>query len=199
MTTQIAGVLLAAGAGRRFGGRKLLHPLPGGSAPLGILAWEHLRSALSWSVVVVRTGDEEVGALYRAAGAQVVVSAEAERGMGHSLASGVRATASAAGWVIGLADMPRVQPQTIRMIAQALASGARIAVPVYQGARGHPVGFSASLRDRLLACAGDAGARALLQEHAAEVVKVAVDDCGVLQDVDTPEDLARVATAADRR
>jgi molybdenum cofactor cytidylyltransferase len=187
MSASIAGVLLAAGAGRRFGGAKLLHTMPDGT-PIGIAAWQHLRCALQQSVVVVRPGDEALAQRFRAAGAQLVVSPDAERGMGHSLASGVAATSDARGWVIALADMPNLRSPTIAAVAAAISAGARIALPLYRGQRGHPVGFSAVCREELLALSGDNGARALLQQHAAEVIQLEVDDPGVLQDVDTRAD-----------
>jgi molybdenum cofactor cytidylyltransferase len=177
--TAAAGVLLAGGAARRFGGGKLLHPLPGG-LPIGIAAWRNLRHALDRTVVVVRAGDEALAQLFRGEGAQVVVSQEAVQGMGHSLASGVSATADACGWVIALAD--------IRAIAAAIEGGAPLALPVYRGERGHPVGFSARCRGELLALTGDSGARSVLQRYADEAVKLEVDDPGVLQDVDTIQD-----------
>ena len=62
-------------------------------------------------------------------------------------------------------------------------------MPIHHGERGHPVGFAASLREDLLALRGDAGARGVLQRYAAEVVTVEVDDPGILQDVDTHDDL----------
>jgi molybdenum cofactor cytidylyltransferase len=185
--TAAAGVLLAGGAARRFGGGKLLHPLPGG-LPIGIAAWRNLRHALDRTVVVVRAGDEALAQLFRGEGAQVVVSQEAVQGMGHSLASGVSATADACGWVIALADMPNVAPQTIRAIAAAIEGGAPLALPVYRGERAHPVGFSARCRGELLALTGDSGARSVLQRYADEAVKLEVDDPGVLQDVDTIQD-----------
>jgi molybdenum cofactor cytidylyltransferase len=187
MTASVAGVLLAAGAARRFGGAKLLHPMPDGR-PVGIASWDNLRAALQRTIVVVRAGDEAIGQRFRAAGAQVVVSADAELGMGHSLASGVAATPDAQAWIIALADMPNVRPQTIEAVASAIRTGARIALPVYHGERGHPVGFSAACREELLALSGDSGARSLLQRHAADVIRVEVDDPGVLQDIDTRED-----------
>ena len=195
MVIRIAGILLAGGAARRFGGGKLLHALPDGT-PIGVAAWHNLRAALDPVVVVVRRGDDALAARFGREGARVVVSEDAERGMGHSLASGVAATADAPGWVIALADMPGVRPATITAVAQAIADGARIALPVHNGERGHPVGFSAACRDELLALSGDSGARALLQRYAAEVVRLQVDDPGVLQDIDTRADAERIGTQA---
>ncbi len=192
----VTGVLLAAGAGSRFGGRKLLHRLADGT-PIGIAAWRNLTQALPASLVVVRTGDDELERAFIQVGARVVRCDDAAQGMGHSLACGIRASPDAAGWVIALADMPRVAPESILEVArQVQGAGGRIAVPFYRGTRGHPVGFSASHRAALLALQGDAGARALLQQCSADVVRVELDDPGILQDVDTREDAAKLADAA---
>ena len=187
----IAGILLGAGAGSRFGGGKLIHPLSDG-IPIGVRAWLTLSAALPDVTVVVRTGDDRVEAMFREVGASVVLCPDAHLGMGHSLGCAVRATPSAAGWVIALADMPAVLPSTIRAIAQRLEQGSGIVVPVHRGERGHPVGFSADYRDRLMDLAGDSGARAILKESAASVERIEVDDPGVLQDVDTREDFERL-------
>ena len=189
----IGGILLAGGAGARFGGRKLLHALPDGT-PMGAAAWRNLRAALKDTVVVVREDDDELAALMAGAGARVVRCKDARLGMGHSLVCGVRVLERAAGWVVALADMPQVRPDTIAALVEGLRAGARIVVPVWNGQRGHPVGFAASCREELLALSGDSGARALLERHAAEVVRVPVDDPGIVQDVDTKEDAARLKT-----
>lgn len=190
----IAGILLAGGAGSRFGGRKLLHPLADGT-PIGLAAWRNLRAVLEGSVAVVREGDDELARLLTDDSATVIRCRDARLGMGHSLVCGVHALEEASGWVVALADMPRVQPQTIARIADRLRVGARIAVPVWDGQRGHPVGFARSCRDELLALTGDSGARALLERHAAEVVWTPVDDPGIVEDVDTREDAARLRDA----
>ena len=62
--------------------------------------------------------------------------------------------------------------------------------PVFAGRRGQPVGFAARWQSALLALEGDEGARAILRQHAALLHTLASDDPGVLQDVDTPADLA---------
>lgn len=187
----ISGILLGAGAGSRFGGGKLIHPLFDGT-PIGVRAWRTLSAALPEVTVVVRAGDVRAEAMFREVGASVVLCPDAHLGMGHSLACAVRATASAAGWVIALADMPAVLPSTICAIGQRLEQGSGIVVPVHRGERGHPVGFSADYRDRLMGLTGDSGARAILKESAASVERIEVDDPGILQDVDTHEDVRRL-------
>jgi molybdenum cofactor cytidylyltransferase len=86
--------------------------------------------------------------------------------------------------------MPWVRRESIIAVLDQLAAGAAIAAPLLHGRRGHPVGFSARYRSELLALRGDTGARALLAAKAHHIVTVAVDDPGVLRDVDTPADLA---------
>jgi molybdenum cofactor cytidylyltransferase len=106
-----------------------------------------------------------------------------------SLAEGVRAASDAHGWVVALADMPYIRPDTVRVIARALAEGAAIAAPAYRGARGHPVGFARRFFDELSALRGDAGARETLHAHPDWVTLYEVDDPGVLRDIDEPSDL----------
>jgi molybdenum cofactor cytidylyltransferase len=119
-----------------------------------------------------------------------VVCKNAADGMGTSLAAGIKATADADGWVIALADMPFIRPETIRLIAKGIVEGAAIAAPSYQGERGHPVGFARRFRDDLLALNGDEGARQLLKAHPDWITLFEVDDPGVLRDIDTPGDLS---------
>ena len=149
-----------------------------------------LRAALTRVQVVVRPGEAALRALLEAEGAPVVECALAPLGMGHSLACGVAAAAEATGWVVTLGDMPRLQSQTIRAVAACLESGAGIAIPTFGGRRGHPVGFSARHRSDLLALSGDEGARHIVRSASSAVVELALDDPGVLADVDTREDLA---------
>jgi len=175
----------------RFGGRKLLHPLADGT-PLGVASLRNLRVAIPRTVAVVRAGDEELLRLLCAEGTPVLECADAVLGMGHSLAAAVAHESSASGWVVALGDMPCIAPRTIALIAQALARGAQIVVPVVAGKRGHPVGFARRFRDQLIALRGDSGARSILSAHAAQIREIEVADAGIVRDVDTPADAQRL-------
>ena len=188
---RIVGILLAAGKGTRFGGDKLLARLGDGSA-LGARSARNLRQALGEVVAVVRPEDHVLQALLAQEGCRVEPCATAWQGMGASLAHGVRATQGADGWVVALADMPAIAPATIRAVAAVLAAGAPVAAPFYRGNRGHPVGFAAAYEGRLAALAGDAGARDILREDVGRMHKIECDDPGVLADVDTQEQFARL-------
>jgi molybdenum cofactor cytidylyltransferase len=187
---RIAGILLAGGSATRFGADKLLHPLADGT-PIAVASARNLIAAVPRVVAVVRPGAPELERALRAAGAEVTVCDRAAEGMGATLAHAVRAAGDAEGWVVALADMPFVRPETIRRVAEAIEGGAAIAAPQFGGERGHPVGFAGKFRAALGALAGDAGAREILKAHAAAVARVEVDDPGVVRDIDTPADLAR--------
>ena len=188
MAANICGILLAAGASKRFGSDKLLHRLPGGT-PVAAAALANLRAALPHVIAVVRPGAAALENLLSEAGATVIQCVNAEEGMGASLAAAVSASGDASGWVIALADMPYIRPQTIEQVAAALAAGADIVAPAYRGERGHPVGLSARFRAQLEALHGDEGARALLKQNASLIELIEVDDPGVCRDIDTPADL----------
>src|SRR5262245_62074845 len=160
----IAAILLAAGSGSRFGGEKLLHPLEDGVA-IAAHAARNLLAVTPDVIAVVRWGDFPLYNMLEADGCQVTMSQDAALGMGAILAHGVAQARGADGWVVALADMPRISPDTTRRIFEALEEGALIAAPVCKGERGHPVGFGAALREELLALQGDQGARAVLARH----------------------------------
>jgi molybdenum cofactor cytidylyltransferase len=187
----ITGILLAAGNSSRFGSDKLLHPLADG-VPMAIAALRNLKAAVDDVVAVIRPGRRDLAARLQAEGARVIENSEADRGMGTSLACGVRAAADADGWVVALADMPYIRPATIRRVADALSAGAPLAAPVWAGTRGHPVGFAKRLGRELSALSGVEGARALLLRQSEDIELFECNDPGVLVDVDTPADLGRV-------
>jgi molybdenum cofactor cytidylyltransferase len=185
------GVLLAAGTGSRFDPdglrNKLLAPLPGGTC-VAREAAHRLLLVVPKVIAVVRPGAETLACVLNEAGCDVVYSADAERGMGASLAAAVSAAADAESWIVALADMPRIAVETIAAVARAVDEGATLAAPFYEGQRGHPVGFGFEHREALLALDGDAGARALLATQ--PLTRLDVNDPGILRDVDTPADLS---------
>ena len=188
MKSEPVGILLAAGQGKRFGGNKLLYPLDDGM-PMVVASARRLRSVLSHVIVVVArvedTQDEMVG-LLRAEAVRVIANPRACEGMGTGIACGVAASITAPGWVIALADMPYVPTPAIRAVAARLQQGADLAAPVYEGRRGHPVGFSRRHAGALLRLRGDAGARAILDANSGTLELIAVQDAGVVVDLDRP-------------
>ena len=185
----VVGILLAGGASTRFGSNKLFHPLADGT-PIAVASLRNLRSALPRVVAVVRPGADALVPLLRQEGAEVTVCDRADDGMGRTLAHAVGASRDADGWVVALADMPFIRPDTIRRVAARLEAGAPLVAPRYAGERGHPVGFAARFGGSLAALTGDAGARDLLRNESGALELIDCDDPGVVRDVDTPGDLA---------
>jgi molybdenum cofactor cytidylyltransferase len=190
--TELAAVILAAGAGSRLGGvaKALLPQAPG--TFLSRIAATAREAGLAHGVVVVGPpfGDA-VAEHARTLGLEVVNNPDPARGMASSVALGFAALARAAradditGAWLWPVDHPHVRAATLAMLAAA--ADPRIAVqPRFAGRGGHPPLVGRALWPALAAC-GEAGARAVLAPH---LTAIAVDDPGVLRDVDTPEDLA---------
>jgi molybdenum cofactor cytidylyltransferase len=199
--TGIVGILLAAGVGQRFdaSGRrlKLLEAAPMGrhqGAPIALAAARNLLDALPTVYAVVRPAHDDprqlrLHSLLAEAGCRLVVCENANEGMGSSLACGIQVAADAEGWIIALADMPAIEPGSIRAVVQALRDGYDTAAAFFGERRGHPVAFARSLYDDLAALSGDDGARKVLAKQPPH--RVAVADHGVLLDLDTPEDIKK--------
>lgn len=186
----IVCILLAAGSASRFGSQKLLAPLADGRL-LVEASVANLIAAGAEVVVAVSRRDSVLTDVLESCGCSVVINDQADQGMGTSIAAGVAATPDARGWLIVLGDMPQIRADTFAAVFAALRGGARIAIPVMAGKRGHPVGFSADYLARLRSLTGDNGAREILKADAAVVEEINVEDAGIFADVDTPEDLNR--------
>jgi len=186
------GILLAAGRGSRFdpaGSRnKLLQALPDGDQVAAASA-RALLGAVPRVVAVVRPEDAATASLLRGMGCEVMACADAGSGMAASLVCGVQHAQDADGWLIALADMPFVRPATMAALMREVGEGgpASIAAPMHEGQRGNPVAFGRAHLPALLALRGDQGARGILKNN--PVNEVAVDDPGILQDIDTPSDI----------
>jgi molybdenum cofactor cytidylyltransferase len=183
MTSEIVGILLAAGASSRFGGNKLLYPLDNGMA-VGVAAAQRLIAVIPKSLAVVKPSDDTLPPLLAAQGLSIVVNDRAREGLGSSLACGIAAAPEAKGWVVALADMPLIQAATIELVVNRLRNGAAIVAPVYNGRRGHPVGFSERFFKELTHLQTDRGARDLLKQYADILDLVEVGDRGILMDLD---------------
>jgi molybdenum cofactor cytidylyltransferase len=182
----IGGVVLAAGAGTRFGGGKQLADLDG--RPL----LEHSISAMIASpvgrvVVVLGAGAEEVVERVDLHGAKPVVCGAWRDGQSASLARGLEELADCEAVVITLGDQPRLSPDAIRRVISARGAGAAAVRATYRGDPGHPVLLEHQLFERMRDVTGDHGARNLLLSVATR--EVPCGDLGGGEDVDTPSQL----------
>lgn len=196
-STRLEAIVLAAGSGRRFGGRKLLASFEG--RPLIAGALDAAFAAPVRRVWLATDGDTELSivardharSLVRDDDLAVIVVPDATEGMAASLRAAVAALPDdAAGAFVFLGDMPRVPSSVAPTLADALATGFDLTAPRFEGRRGHPVLFGRACFTALLALEGDSGARDLLSGARERLALVDCPDAGVLFDVDRPEDLA---------
>ncbi len=191
----VAGLLLAAGAGRRMGGPKALVRLVAGGPTLVESAVERLLAAgCDRAVVVVGAGANEAAAAVAGTGAEVVTAADWSSGMGASLDAGLALLEAGPDdlALVSLVDLPDVTADVMaRVLRAAVADGPAALVRAgYAGVPGHPVAIGREHWAAVRAGAnGDRGARDYLGATPHLVV-----ECGDLatgRDLDTPEDLDR--------
>jgi CTP:molybdopterin cytidylyltransferase MocA len=182
----IAGIVLAAGAGIRFGGGKQLALLDG--RPLLEYAVGAMTSAPVGRVIVVLGAEAErvlVGVDLH--GAEPLVCSRWSEGQSASLACGLAELSDSEAVVVTLGDQPRISPDAIRRVIAARGGGAAAVRATYGSAPGHPVLLERELFARLRDVSGDHGARNLLMSvHTRDVP---CDDLGNGTDVDTPAEL----------
>ena len=182
----IGGLVLAAGAGTRFGGRKQLAELDG--RPLLEHALRAMTAAPVGRVVVVLGAlVEEVTATVDLHGAEPCPCERWDEGQAASLACGLAELADCEAVVVTLGDQPRMSPDAIRRVIGARGAGAAAVRATYRGAPGHPVLLERDLFESFRDVTGDHGARNLLLS--VQVREVPCEDLGGGEDVDTPAEL----------
>ncbi|UQX03728.1 nucleotidyltransferase family protein [Streptomyces sp. RerS4] len=191
----IAGLLLAAGGGRRLGGRpKAL--LSHRGRPLVENAVRVLREAGCAPIhVVLGASAAEVRERADLSGCVVVDNPDWAEGMGSSLRVGLTSLAGtgADAALVSLVDQPGIGPAAVARVREAYRSPSSLVAASYDGERGHPVLFGSHRWADIAATAtGDQGARVHLREHAGDVMLVECGDIAAAYDIDTPPDLARL-------
>jgi CTP:molybdopterin cytidylyltransferase MocA len=186
----IAGLLLAAGAGARFGGPKQLAELAG--RPLLTHAIEAARRApLDRVVVVLGARAQEIRARVELGGAELVICVGWAEGMSAPLRAGIEAIGESGAALVLLGDQPLVTAAAVERVLAARSPG-RVAVrATYGGAPDHPVLLERALFGAVADLRADTGARALLDRP--DVAAVPCDGLADPLDVDTPADLELAA------
>jgi CTP:molybdopterin cytidylyltransferase MocA len=190
MPTSVAGVLLAAGAGSRLGRPKALIELGGRTlAERGVATL----TAGGADPVLLVTGAVEV----RVTDARVVPNPDWRTGMGSSVRAALADLAglqAVGAVVIALADQPLVGAGSVRRLIAAYRDGASVAVAAYDGKPRNPVLIARQHWPAVAeSAAGDSGARAFLRARPELVALIECGDTGRPDDIDTPDDLARIS------
>lgn len=186
----VSAVVLAAGAGSRFGGGKLLAPFGGKTLIEATLSG--LREAPVDEIIsVVGKDAEELGEVCEPYGVRVVENPDWDAGMSTSVKVGLETQGpKSRAAVFLLADQPLVGSEAVARLVAAFEEGADVAVATYDGALRNPVLFAREvwlLVERELS--GDEGARGFIRRHPKLVTEVPCDGVADPIDVDTVEDL----------
>jgi CTP:molybdopterin cytidylyltransferase MocA len=193
----VSAILLAAGAGSRFGGGKLLAPFRG--RPLIEVALSELRRAPVDEIIVVvgaKAGaeGERLRRISTAYETRIAENPHWAEGMSTSVRAGLWACGlETRAAVVLLGDQPLVGAGAVERLVEAFEAGAEVAVATYDGEPRNPVLFARRVWPLLLReMSGDRGARVVLKRHPELVTEVPCDDVADPADVDTVEDLRRL-------
>ena len=192
-------VVLAAGEARRFGSPKLLMPF-GDSTVLGSVIHALESIGIAPIVVVAGANAQAITESLADTHAQVVCNPNPASGMVSSIRVGVASLqVSLPGgpggieamdrFLVALGDQPRIRAEGIsHLIDELVKSGKGIALPIYQGRRGHPVIFSSGYRREILALTDQQTLRDLIDAHRDDSIDVDCDSDAYVRDIDTMEE-----------
>ena len=190
---RIAGLVLAGGLSSRMAPRnKLLEPVGGEPMVRHVAA---VAIASGTQPVIVVTGHEAAavrGAL-RGLAVTIVANPDYADGLSTSLRAGLRALPQGIdGALILLGDMPEVESSVLTALVAAFTGESTICVPVRHGRRGNPVLWGSAHFAEMMQLTGDSGAKPLMARHETHLIEVEVATGSIFDDVDAPEDLARL-------
>jgi CTP:molybdopterin cytidylyltransferase MocA len=186
---ELVGIVLAAGGGSRFGGRKQLAPL-GGRPMLEHVLETMSRARLDRVLVVLGSDEAEIRERVELHGAEPVSSPDWRQGQARSLSAGIEAAGGAAAVLVALGDQPGLSHRAIDAVLAARGGELDAVRAVYGGVPGHPVLIERRLFGRLIGATGDVGARAVIS--AARHLDLDCDGLGDPADVDTREALRKL-------
>jgi molybdenum cofactor cytidylyltransferase len=198
MTRMVPGLILAAGKSVRMGQPKALLPSgPGAPTFVHRLATTLRDGGVADVLVVGRADDEmlrrEVDSMQAAA--RFVPNEHADLGQLSSVTAGLNAAdrPGVSAVLIAPVDAPFIKPATVAALLSVWAARrAPLVRPIYRGRHGHPVVFARAIFDELRRADPSIGAKAVVQAHQSDLLNLDVDDPAVVDDIDGPDDYARV-------
>ena len=188
----IYAIVLAAGCSSRMGIQKLLLPF-GEKKIISHIVAQVLSSKVEKVYVVIGHKAEQVARELSGKPVTIVNNPEYESGMLSSVRAGLRhMPQKCTAVLVALGDQPSITTELIdRMIQSFFSSEKKIIVPLHKGKHGHPILFSKTYRDEILANYDDVGLRGILQTHNEDVFEMNVSSQAVLSDIDNPDDYQR--------
>jgi molybdenum cofactor cytidylyltransferase len=190
---RIAALVLAAGRSSRMAPRNKLLETVGGETMVRHVASVALAGGAQPVIVVTGHEAAAVTAALRGLAVTIVANPDYADGLSTSLRAGLRALpAGVDGALILLGDMPEVETSVLTALVAAFTGPAAICVPVRHGRRGNPVLWDSAYFAEMMQLAGDSGAKPLMARHETHLIEVEVATNSIFEDVDAPEDLARL-------
>jgi len=173
-----------------MGRPKLLLPVNGRPLVAGVV--EALRGGGVREIVLVTApGDQNLQDWARQNGVTVAINPDPDRGMLSTIQEGIAALKNSKDEIllVSPADLPHLQSETVsNLLRKMIETGAPLAVPTFHGKRGHPLAIAPGLIPEIDTLDPNVGLKQLRDRHEAELLEIEVEDAGVVQDVDTPED-----------
>jgi len=184
---QVGVLLLAAGISRRFGSDKRAAVMPSGKTVLATTLDNIKQTGLPFKLCLAPS-DEPLASTLDVEEHQLIFCQNSAEGMGVTLAEGMAQIDDWQGTIIALGDMPWVHPGTYTSLKDSISKDT-LCVPTHEGQKGNPVAFGAQFYEVLRKSNGDRGARFLIDNNPSAVNFIAVDDSGILRDIDQLKDL----------
>ena len=214
-TSHTAAIILAAGNSSRMGaGRhKLLLPLHDRPVLAHVLDATLASQTRPLILVLGHQADqvrERIALFTTHPDLTILENADYLQGMSTSMRLGIQTllslnyrkplTGEIDSALVLLGDQPLITAQDIdTLIATYRTTGKRIIAPTYQGKRGNPILFDASLFPELLEVTGDEGGRRVLERHRDEIATVEMGNPLAIIDVDTWEAYQQVLAAWEQK
>jgi molybdenum cofactor cytidylyltransferase len=190
----ISGLLLSAGLSSRFGSPKALACID--SSPAIIFLIEKLlRTSLDEIIVVLGADNQQIEpCLFKHKTIRVVYNKDYNFGQTSTVQTGLKsASAGSLGFMILPVDCPFIKAQTVEAVIQRFTTEhPRILIPTFQDHRGHPPVFDIRFKESILKLDPSQGVDTLLHMHPEEIATIELDDPGIRQSFNTPEELAEI-------
>lgn len=187
----IAGIILAAGEGKRINKHKLTLPL-GSRTIIDRVLEAATKSRLDKIVLITKPDAHEVVETGKKYGIAIVSNPDYKEGMSTSIKKALLELDKFKridGFCVLLGDQPFINPSTIDRLIEAFHSGKKeIIVPSYQGKNGNPVLFDIAWKEDFMGISGDTGGRVLIKKYPEKVRIIEMSDNTILFDIDKEED-----------
>ena len=191
----LAAAILAAGESRRMGSPKALQTIHGKTF-LGHLLQATRDPRIGLTLIVLGAAANEIRAKIDPGEASIVINSDWQKGQLSSIHAAIRnlPKGKTEGLILCPVDHPLVSQNLVASLIERFESSAKkITVPCFEGRRGHPVIFHASLYDELLAASYEIGARQVVKAHPGAIEEVSTTEEGVILNLDDPESLRKAA------